>query len=494
VGIVREAVIGRVLGSGADADVYVAGFRLPDFLGYLLAGGALSIVFIPIFNGYLERGEEDAGWDAFSVIANFLLVAVTLATVLMWIGAPQLVGVVAPGFSPERLDELVRVTRIMLPAQVFHIIGGLLGAVLMARDQHTFPALAPLLYTVSIVAFGLGLGPGLGAEGFAWGVLVGSVLGPFGLPLYGCLKTGLSWRPRFSIRHPDFRRYLWLSLPIMLAFSVIVVDDWVLTRLGSAVEDGTVARLHYAKTLMKVPMGVFGLATGVAAFPTLTRLVARGDTLGAYATLTSATRTMLVMACAAQAAVTVAGEEIATVIWGTARFTPEALAEIGTYCGWFCLGLWGWAAAPLVARGFYALQMTWLPSLVGSAVMVLAYPVYVTLCAVRGGEGLAMASTVAITAYTATMAVLLRRKLAADEPPKGLFSTVLRLLLAAGLGIALGTLGEQAIGHWPAWLRGAASGTVAGSAALGAAWLLRVQEVEVLSGLVLGRIRRRLGR
>ena len=64
VSMVREGAIGRILGASAASDVYNASFQLPDFLNYLLAAGALSIVFIPIFGGYLARGalagEEDA--------------------------------------------------------------------------------------------------------------------------------------------------------------------------------------------------------------------------------------------------------------------------------------------------------------------------------------------------------------------------------------------------------------------------------------------------
>src|SRR5665811_227605 len=70
-GLVREQIIGRTLGASRDADLYFASFTLPDFLNYLLAAGALSIVFIPIFLEHLERGEEEQGWRAFSVIANF---------------------------------------------------------------------------------------------------------------------------------------------------------------------------------------------------------------------------------------------------------------------------------------------------------------------------------------------------------------------------------------------------------------------------------------
>ena len=48
-GLLREQIIGRTLGASREADLYFASFTLADFLNYLLAAGALSIVFIPIF-------------------------------------------------------------------------------------------------------------------------------------------------------------------------------------------------------------------------------------------------------------------------------------------------------------------------------------------------------------------------------------------------------------------------------------------------------------
>ena len=60
-GLVREQIIGRTLGASREADLYFASFTLPDFLNYLLAAGALSIVFIPIFLEHLEHGDEEGG-------------------------------------------------------------------------------------------------------------------------------------------------------------------------------------------------------------------------------------------------------------------------------------------------------------------------------------------------------------------------------------------------------------------------------------------------
>jgi putative peptidoglycan lipid II flippase len=112
----------------------------------------------------------------------------------------------------------VRLIRIILPAQLFHVIGGLLSAALQAQDKHFLPAMAPLVYSLGIIAGGL-IGShyaGWESEGFAWGVLAGSILGPFALPLYGCLKNKMRWHAVLTLNSPDLKRYLWLSFPIMI--------------------------------------------------------------------------------------------------------------------------------------------------------------------------------------------------------------------------------------------------------------------------------------
>src|ERR1043166_5778765 len=99
IGLVREQIIGRALGATRQADLYFASFTLPDFLNYLLAAGALSIVFIPIFLEHLERGDHKRSWEAFSVIANFILLVGSVGIALLMVFARPLASVVAPGFT-----------------------------------------------------------------------------------------------------------------------------------------------------------------------------------------------------------------------------------------------------------------------------------------------------------------------------------------------------------------------------------------------------------
>src|SRR5579872_3730936 len=58
VGYVREAYIAFAFGAGSQTDAYVAAFTLPDFLNYIVAGGAASITFISIYTRFLAEKRD----------------------------------------------------------------------------------------------------------------------------------------------------------------------------------------------------------------------------------------------------------------------------------------------------------------------------------------------------------------------------------------------------------------------------------------------------
>ena len=460
IGLVREQIVGRTLGASREADLYFASFTLPDFLNYLLAAGALSIVFIPIFLEHLQKGDADGGWRAFSVIANFIAVIGTLGIVLMMVFARPLAGIVAPGFTEAgEIDTLVRLMRIILPAQFFHIVGGLLSATLQAQDRHALPATAPLVYSVGIIIGGLlGATFGWGADGFAWGVLVGSIVGPFGLPLYGCLRHGMRWHPTLSFRNPDLGRYLFLSLPIMLGFSIVLVDQWIIKNQASFLPAGDLSYLQYARTLMNVPIGVFGMALGVASYPTLSRTVASGRIDEAYGVLVHAVRLMLVATFAAEVAITLAGFEAVYLIWGAfaSRFTLADAAATATVLSFMSIGLCGWAAQTLIGRGFYALGSTWMPTIIGTIATVVLIPLYVVLRQQAGAVGLAIASSVAILAYVLVLGFLQRRRFEREARARGqelptqsgMLDGAVRAGAAAAIAIAAGLAFRTVLVEW----------------------------------------------
>jgi len=239
IGLVREMVIAYAGGAGAAVDAYQVAFVIPEILNHIVASGFMSVTFIPIFSRYLTLNREDEGWKVFSIILNcfgsFLVVLILISMAF----APQLIDLIAPGLENEpTIDHAVKMTRIILPAQFFFFAGGLLMAVQFAKERFFIPALAPLLYNAGIIAGGLMLGPWLGMEGFAWGVLIGAFTGNLLVQFFGARRVGLTYSSIFDLRHPDLKKYVLLTLPLMIGLTMTFSTEFLFRLFGSFLAEG----------------------------------------------------------------------------------------------------------------------------------------------------------------------------------------------------------------------------------------------------------------
>src|SRR5437764_3799911 len=146
IGYIREAYIAWAFGAGPATDAYVAGFTIPDWLNYIVAGGTASITFISIYTRFLAEDREDEAQKTFSVIITVMTVVLGIGIIIAEIFTPQIERHLFSGFSPEQLELCVRLTRILLPAQIFFYVGGAVSAVLLSRQLLLLAALGPLLY------------------------------------------------------------------------------------------------------------------------------------------------------------------------------------------------------------------------------------------------------------------------------------------------------------------------------------------------------------
>ena len=136
-------------------------------------------------------------------------------TVLLWVYAEPLLRLQFSAFDEATLAETARLMRIVLPAQIFFLTGGVLRGVLMAHGRFAPQAGATVIYSAAPILGGLLIA---GAEGFAWGTLLGAAIGQWAIPVLALRRLpGAVGRIRVSPLDADFREYIWLALPLMLA-------------------------------------------------------------------------------------------------------------------------------------------------------------------------------------------------------------------------------------------------------------------------------------
>ena len=81
-GVVRQTIFNALFGTGPQANAFYAAVQLPDTLFNIIAGGALTYAFIPVFISYeKDKGQREA-WRLASLVFNVMLVVLTALALL----------------------------------------------------------------------------------------------------------------------------------------------------------------------------------------------------------------------------------------------------------------------------------------------------------------------------------------------------------------------------------------------------------------------------
>lgn len=453
-GLVRDMVISHQFGQNRNTDIYVASFKLPDLLFFLIAGGALSSSFIPVFTSYLSTGKEKDAWKVFSVIGTIMTVVVSVCILLGEIFARQIVPwAVAPGFNPRELDQVAHLTRIILPSQLFFFLGGLMMGTLYARQRFLVPGLGPCVYNVGIICGGLFLGHALGIEGLAWGALIGAFIGNFLMQLVAVRKAGVEFRLSFDHRHPGVRQVWRLMLPVILGLALPQVDVLINAWFASFLFGGAVSALDRANRMMQIPLGIFAQGMAIAFFPTLSTLAAKKEMEEFRRTINLGIRSILFLTIPSSVLLMVLAVPIFQLLLQSGAFNKQNTEQAAAALVFYALGIFAWSGQAIIARGFYARHDTKTVVITGTLMTVLFIPMNYFLMKAMGYRGLALATTIAATLHMLTLLEILRRQL------KGIHG-----------GLLLNSVGKVAV-----------SSLVMGFTV----WQLRVFATHYLSGLTL---------
>src|SRR5579863_9276442 len=406
IGYLREAYIAWAFGAGPATDAYVAGFTIPDWLNYIVAGGTASFTFVSIYTRFLAAGKEEDAQKTFSVIITVMTVVLSFGVLIAEILTPQMTRYFFNGFSAQQVDLCVHLTRILLPAQIFFYVGGVVSAVLLSRRLFLFPAFGPLLYNAFIILGGVVLSHRLEIASLAYGALIGSIVGPFLINAIGAARIGTGYRPSFDVRNPAFREWVRLSIPLMLGVSLVTADDWILRYYASG-GIGDITRLTFAKRLFAVPIAVLGQATGQASLPFFARLFNEKKLKEFAETVNDSVYRVSAAALLATGWMMVAALPLIDLVYRRGKFSFADTQTSAVYFFWFSLSLVLWSAQGLYARAFYAAGDTLTPMTAVTVITALSLPVYSILFHTFGVVGLAWASDIGIGMNLLSLAALL---------------------------------------------------------------------------------------
>lgn len=405
-GLVRETIFARFFGAGYLYDAFVVAFKIPNILRDLFAEGALSAAFVKVFTDYQIKKTELEAWQLASLVFNVLAVVMSIITVIGILLAPWTVPLLARGFPPEKAALAVTLTQIMFPFILLVALAALAMGVLNTKGRFGIPASASTAFNIFSITTGLffaywlsgggwerspdkDLVPSLAAQWAIIGMAIGTLAGGAAqllIQLPSMLGVGFRFSPNLSFTDPGVRRVMRLMGPALIGTSAVQIKVLVDVFVVSTI-DGGQSWLSYSFRLMQFPIGVFGVAIGTAAIPTLSRLASENNIVRFRETLSDAIKLVFLLTIPAACGLIVLGEPIVALIYQGGAFRAFDTNMVAWSLAAYSIGLAGYAAIKVLSPSFYAMDDARTPMFISIATIAVHAPVSFGMMYLLSGIG-----------------------------------------------------------------------------------------------------------
>lgn len=360
-GLLRDRLLASLVGPSATLDVYYAAFRIPDFIYVSIASLFAVTVIIPFITKYLAGEDTQQRLQHFSnTIFTIYCIGMVVVCTAVYFLMPNLVHLIAPGFSGAQEAQLILFSRVMLLSPFLMGLSSLLGAFAQVQKKFFSFALAPLFYNLGILVGVIGLLPLFGMFGVVLGVIIGAVLH---LLIQLPTLLSISGLPKL-VRTIDFalvREVVSVSLPRTLALSLTNITMIIMSASASLLAVGSISVFQLAYNIETAPLMIIGVSYAVASFPAMTRLFVENKKREFVDIVHRAVRTILFFSIPASVLFIVLRAQIVRVLLGAGNFSWSDTRLVAASLALFSLSITAQCLVLLFVRGFYAMNNTKTP-------------------------------------------------------------------------------------------------------------------------------------
>jgi putative peptidoglycan lipid II flippase len=438
-GYVKDMILAFYFGATGISDAFFAAFRITNFLRELFAEGSMSSAFIPVLTEYRQKEGEEEAKRLVKITFSFILVAAGGICLIGILVSPGIVAVITPNFlnAPAKFSLTVLLTRIMFPFLLFISMAALIMGALNTRRVFFVPALAPALLNVTIIATVVLLVPRLEQPiiAVAIGVAIGGfVQFAFQLPSFFRRNYTLGFDPGF--RHPGLKKMAILLVPATAALAINQVYFIVSTILASFLPEGSITYLYYSMRLIQFPIGIFIVAIGQAALPTLSEHAVKGELDRLRDDFSFALRMLLFISVPAMVGLIALRVPIINLLFQRGTFDYTATVATADALLFYSLGIWAIGGVKIVTVTFYSMQNTKTPVKIAAVGLACNVLLSLVLMGPLNHSGIALAYSLAASLNFSLLFYFLRRRLKRIDARRIIKSLVKTLVASSVMGIA----------------------------------------------------------
>lgn len=407
VGLLRDRTIAVHFGTTAATDTYNASFLIPDTLFNLFIAGALTASFMPIFAHYLHKDKQEA-----QAIANTMLTGASILTgvliIFAYIFMGQLIPLLFPDVSLASQNDIIHMTRLMLPSAFLFSISNTLGNILMTYRHFLSFSLSPVFYNLGIILGILLFNGTIGIYSAAVGVLIGGVLHIL-IRFVDTLYTEYRYKFTLKVCHPGFKKIIKLMIPKALSLVAWQINLYIFAVVGMKLVEGGLAAFNFARNIQGFAVTLFGVAFATAVFPSLNSAISRGDhqTYTDYNQIT--TQRILFFTIPATVGIALLAKPLTELILSGGMFDAKSIAMTSSILIFFAMSIPFESLTQLYTRSYYAMQNTLTPTLINLFAFAIMALITIFVAPVLGVEWFSIAYAIAFIIYNTFLMILLSK-------------------------------------------------------------------------------------
>ena len=398
-GMVRDIMMATFMGASPLSDAFFVALKLPNMFRRITAEGAFTVSFVPMYSKTIEvEGEEEA---AKFTGRTFTMMSVVLSifSVVMMIGMPWVIRLIAPGFEPgqERYEPSVIMTQVTFPYLLLMSLTAMFGGMLNVHHKFGPFSAAPVIFNFCNIGAML-VGQYFFPEPnhiipylMSWSVTISGVL-QLVVMIYYVRKYNIAFKWQPLVWDPKIKKIFKLMGPGFISSGILQINIFIDTLFASKLAIGSISYLYFADRLQQLPLGIIGMAVGSALLPMLSRTIASGNDEESRNLFNRSLEYTYIIALPAAVALLIVPIPIISLLFEHGQFTKADSLTTSYVVMGYALGLPAYLAGKVFASIFWAQHDTVTPVKISIANSVLNTVLCICFIKPFGIAGIALAT------------------------------------------------------------------------------------------------------
>ena len=490
-GFIREVLIASRFGSGLITDSYFIIYTVITIVTATL-NSVFSTTLVPIFIRLEETEGHSTKNQFMNNLLNITMCLTAIIACLIWIFAPFVIRIIASGFEGHVYSLTVELVRIVIPMIIFVAIASVFTAYLQSKEYFNIPAATGIPLNTIYIAYLLLMASRYGIKGFMVAIILAqlsTVL--FQLPT--ALRTGFRYKAILSLKDKNIKNLLFLTAPVVIGTILQQINLAIDRSIASNLSAGSISSLSYASKLVELIIGVFIFSLLTVLFPILAQESGKENLQGFKRLMGNAITVVMLITIPVTIAGIILAKPIIEILFQRGAFNQAATEKAAAAFVFYLLGLTGIGLRDTLSKVFYSLQDTKTPLIAGATSVVLNIILNFALVKLLDYQGLALATSIAVTASSVLLIISIRKKLGKIGGRQLVKNSIKVIVATLTMGFILYILKNKVLDYQVGFMKRAialsAISLVGAIVYFGVCYLLRINEIKYLGHKLFSRFK-----